>query len=109
VRHRATAVPVYLAAPTLSTALPARPHRSRDRPFHTVHRIVERMHRPRSLPHHLWRSGPLHRAYRMHSPADTTRHKQPGQEPHFMASPEDDGQPLYYSVKQTREPAKTFT
>jgi hypothetical protein len=86
--HRAGAVPVHRRtsfAPLLS--LPARPQRSRDRPLHPVDRVVEWVHRPRSLLHGLRRSSPLHRAYRVNSPANATRHKQPGQKSHPPALP----------------------
>ena len=86
--HRAGVVPVHRRtsfAPLLS--LPARSQRSRDRPLHPVDRVVEWMHRPRSLLHGLRRSSPLHRAYRVNSPANATRHKQPGQKSHPPALP----------------------
>lgn len=81
--HRATAVPVHRStsfAP--ASPLPARPQRGRGRPFHTVDRVVEWVHRAPGLLHDLRRGGPLHRVYRVGGPADTARHKQPGQKSH---------------------------
>ncbi len=86
--HRAGAMPVHRrtsCAPLLS--LPARPQRSRDRPLHPVDRVIDWVHRPRSLLHGLRRGSPLHRAYRVNSPANATRHEQPGQKSHLPALP----------------------
>jgi hypothetical protein len=52
-----------------------------------VHRVVEWVHHPRSLLHGLRRSSPLHRAYRVNSPANATRYKQPAQKSHPPALP----------------------
>lgn len=86
--HWAGAVPVHRRT-SLAPLLPllARPQRSRDRPLHPVDRVIEWVHRPRSLLHGLRRSSPLHRAYRVNSPANATRHKQPGQKSHPPALP----------------------
>jgi hypothetical protein len=86
--HWAGAVPVHRRT-SLAPLLPllARPQRSRDRPLHSVDRVIEWMHCPRSLLHGLRRSSPLHRAYRVNSPANATRHKQPGQKSHPPALP----------------------
>ena len=110
--HRATPVPIYRGAsraPGLSSLLPSRPQRSHRGPFRTIYRIVDRVHRPLSSLYDLGRSCPLHRANRVHSPADASRHKQPGQEPHPGPPSQDDCKAAPSSIMETPEAPRPFT
>jgi hypothetical protein len=112
VRHRATPVPVCRGAsraPGLSSLFPSRPQRSHRGPFCTVDRIVDRVHRPLSFTYDLRRSCPLHRANRMHSPADASRNEQPGHEPHPGPPSEDDCKAAPSPSKQTPEASRPLT
>jgi hypothetical protein len=87
--RRASAVPVQRRTSNSSLLpLPARPERRRHRPLHTVNRSVERVHRPRRLLHCLRRTNSPRRPDRVNSPANATRHEQPGQKTHPLALPE---------------------
>jgi hypothetical protein len=108
--HRTGAMPVHRCtsfAPLLS--LPARPQRSRGRPLRPVDRVVEWVHRARCPLHGSWRSSPLHRAYRVNSPANATRQKQPGQESHPLALPTNRRRAPQRPVAQTPQSASRLT